>query len=117
VKLRFHERDDYNFRLVAYQGGRVLETYEKNFPVAPQVAEGSRLEVDDLFLKKLAEADDGAYFRESEASQLPARFAVNSSRKIMVEESSLAEAGPWFLLVFLGALVFEWILRRKLGLF
>ena len=117
VKLRFHERGDYNFRLVAYQGGRVLETYEKNFPVAPQVAEGSRLEVDHLFLKKLAEAGGGAYFREHEAGQLPARFAVKNTRKVTVEESSLAEAGPWFLLGFLAVLVFEWVLRRKLGLF
>jgi len=117
VKLRFHERGDYNFRLVAYQGRRVLETYEKNFPVAPQVAEGSRLEVDDLFLKKLAETGGGVYFRESEAGQLPAQFTVKNSHKITVEESSLAEAGPWFLLMFLAVLVFEWSLRRKLGLF
>jgi hypothetical protein len=81
------------------------------------VAEGSRLEVDELFLKKLAEAGGGAYFRENEAGQLPARFAVKNSHKVTVEESSLAEAGPWFLLVFLAVLVFEWILRRKLGLF
>ena len=117
VKLRFHERGDYSFRLVAYQGGRVLETYEKNFSVAPQVAEGSRLEVDGLFLKKLAVTGGGAYFPEREANQLPARFAVKSSQSVIVEESSLAEAGPWFLLVFLVVLVFEWILRRKLGLF
>ena len=117
VKVRFHERGDYNFRLVAYQGGGVLETYEKNFPVAPQVAEGSRLEVDEVFLKKLADSGGGAYFRESEATQLPARFAVKTARKVTVEESSLAEAGPWFFLVFLLVLVGEWILRRKLGLF
>jgi len=117
AKVRFHERGDYNFRLVAYQGGRVLETYEKNFPVALQVAEGSRLEVDEVFLKKLAESGGGAYFREREANQLPARFSVKNSRKVTVEESSLAEAGLWFLFVFLAGLVCEWILRRKLGLF
>ncbi len=117
AKVRFHERGDYNFRLVAYQGGRVLETYEKNFQVASQVAEGSRLEVDDLFLKKLAEAGGGAYFRESEAGQLPTQFVAKNSHKITVEETSLAEAGLWFLIVFLAVLVSEWILRRKLGLF
>ncbi len=117
VKVRFHERGEYNFRLVAYQGGRVLETYEKNFPVAPQVAEGSRLELDEVFLKRLAESGGGAYYQEREASQLPARFAVKNTRKVTVEESSLAEAGPWFLLVFLAVLVMEWVLRRKLGLF
>ena len=117
VRFRFRERGDYNFRLVAYRGARVLETYEKNFPVAPLLPEGSRLETDEIFLKKLAEAGGGAYFREGEAGQLPAQFTGKYSRKITVEESSLAEAGPWFLLVFLGVLVFEWILRRKLGLF
>ena len=30
VKPRFRGRGDYDFRLVAYQGDRVLETCEKN---------------------------------------------------------------------------------------
>ena len=38
-------------------------------------------------------------------------------RKVMVEESSLVEAGPWFVLVFLAVLVLEWTLRRKVNLF
>ena len=117
AKVRFHERGDYNFRLVAYQGGRVLEAYEKNFSVAPQAAEGSQLEVNPFALKKLAESGGGAYYAESEASQLAARFTVKNSHKVTVEESSLAEAGPWFLLVLLVVLVCEWSLRRKFGLF
>ena len=117
VKFRLRERGDYNFRLVAYQGARVLETYEKNFPVAPLLPEGSRLETDELFLKKLAEAGNGVYFRERDAGQLPERLAGKSSRKVTVEESSLAEAGPWFLVAFLAVLVFEWILRRRINLF
>ncbi|HTV42409.1 MAG TPA: glutamine amidotransferase [Candidatus Sulfotelmatobacter sp.] len=117
VKFRFRERGDYDFRLVAFQGGRELETYEKNFPVAPLLPEGSRLEVDELGLKKLAESGGGAYFREDEAKQLPARLTKINSHQVTVEESSLAEAGPWFLLAFLSVLVFEWILRRRLNLF
>jgi len=38
-------------------------------------------------------------------------------RKVAVEESSLVEAGPWFVLVFLAVLVLEWTLRRKVNLF
>jgi uncharacterized membrane protein len=117
VQFRFRERGDYNFRLVAYQGARVLESYEKNFPVAPLMSEGSRLEIDELFLKKLAEAGNGMYFSENNANQLPQQLAGKNSRKITAEESSLAEAGPWFLLAFLAVLVFEWIFRRKQGLF
>ena len=43
-------------------------------------------------------------------------FAVLLYR-IQVEESSLVEAGPWFVLVFLAVLVLEWTLRRKVNLF
>ncbi len=117
VKFRFRERGDYDFRLVAYQADRVLESYEKDFSVTPLVAEGSRLEVDAVFLKKLADKGGGAYFNEADANQFIQRVAAKSLRKVTVEESSLVEAGPWFALAFLGVLVFEWILRRKMGLF
>ncbi len=39
VKLRFRERGQYAFRLVASQAERVLETYEKSFAIAPRAAE------------------------------------------------------------------------------
>jgi len=117
VKLRFRERADYHFRLVAYQGDHVLETYKKQFPVAAQLPEGARLELNESFLKKLAEDGGGSYFREDEASRLPELFSEKNSRKVTVEETPLAEAGPWFLLLVLALLAGEWILRRKFNLF
>lgn len=117
VKLRFRERGEYAFRLVAYRSERVLETYEKVLPIGPRLAEGSRLELDEPFLKQLAERGGGAYFREAEASQLLERLAGKHARKTTVQESSLVEAGPWFVVAFLAVLVAEWILRRKMSLF
>jgi uncharacterized membrane protein len=117
VKPRFRERGDYDFRLVAYEGDRVLETYEKDFPIAPLVEEGSRLELDEVFLKRLAGLGGGVYLREGEAGQFPERAAGGHLRKVAVEESSLVEAGPWFVIVFLSVLVVEWTLRRKFNLF
>ncbi len=117
VKPRFRERGDYDFRLVAYQGDRVLETYEKNFPIAPLVGEGSRLELDEVFLKRLAGLGGGVYLREDQAAQFPDQAAAGHLRKVSVEESSLVEAGPWFVVVFLAVLVTEWTLRRKFNLF
>jgi uncharacterized membrane protein len=117
VKPRFRDRGDYNFRLVAYQGERVLETYEKTFPIAPRLDEGSRLELDEVFLKNLAGLGGGVYYREDEAGQFLEHIASHPLRKVMVEESSLVEAGPWFVLVFLAVLVLEWTLRRKFNLF
>jgi hypothetical protein len=117
VRPRFRDRGDYDFRLVASQGDRVLETYEKNFAIAPLVEEGSRLELDEVFLKRLAGLGGGVYLRESEAGQFPEQAAGGHLRKVAVEESSLVEAGPWFVVVFLAVLVVEWTLRRKFNLF
>ena len=117
VKLRFRERGDYDFRLVAFQGDRMLETYEKNFAIAPLVEEGSRLELDEVFLKRLASLGGGVYLREDQAAQFPDQAAAGHLRKVSVEESSLVEAGPWFVVVFLAVLVVEWTLRRKFNLF
>jgi uncharacterized membrane protein len=117
VKPLFRDRGDYDFRLVAYQGDRVLEAYEKTFAIAPRVEEGSRLELDEVFLKRLATLGGGAYYREADAGQFIERIASRPLRKIAVEESSLVEAGPWFVLVFLAVLVLEWTLRRKVNLF
>jgi hypothetical protein len=117
VKPRFRDRGDYAFRLVAYQGDRVLEAYEKSFPVAPLVDEGSRLELDDVFLKHVASLGGGNYFREDEAGLFLERLAAHPLRKVALQESSLVEAGPWFVVVFLTVLVLEWTLRRKFNLF
>jgi hypothetical protein len=117
VKPRFRARGDYAFRLVAYQGDRVLEACEKTFPIAPRLEEGSRLELDEVFLKRLASLGGGVYFREDQAGQFLERVAGHPLRKLAVEESSLVEAGPWFVLVFLAVLVLEWTLRRRANLF
>ena len=117
VALSFRARGDYLFRLVAYQGERVLETYEKSFALAPRVAEGTRLERDGIFLKNLTERGGGAYFPETEASRFVEGIAAKDLRKVTIEESSLVEAGPWLALAFVAALVAEWVLRRKWSLF
>jgi uncharacterized membrane protein len=117
IKLRFRQRGDCAFRLVAYRGERVLETYEKSFSVAPLAAEGSHLELDEGFLRKLAEQGGGAYYHESEAGQLLERLSGKHTRKVTVQKSSLVEVGPWFAGAFLFVLVCEWTLRRRMNLF
>jgi hypothetical protein len=114
--LRFRERGEYVFRLVAYQNDRVLEVCEKNLAVAPLLPEGARLEIDEPFLRQLAQRGGGAYFRETEANQLLQHLGGQRTRQVTVQESSLVEAGPWFLLALLAILLLEWILRRKMGL-
>jgi hypothetical protein len=116
VQWRFKERGEYVFRLVAYQGENVLESYEKTQPVAPLLAEGSRLELDEEGLKKLAEKGGGMFLRESEAGQLAKNLAARLWQKTTLSEMPLAQAGPWFVLIVLGLLASEWWMRRKMNL-
>ncbi len=116
VKLVFHERGERKFRLAVYENDRVVETCEKMFRIAPRASEGSRLELDAGFLKKLARQGGGEYLPEAEAGQFVRRYASNLTRKRMVVESALIEAGPAYLLLILVVLGMEWALRRRMNL-
>jgi uncharacterized membrane protein len=116
LNLRFRERGEYGLRLVVYRSDRVLESYEKTFTVAPVAPEGSRLEVDETFLKRLAERGGGVFVRERDADQIRERMTAGGTEKNVVLESSLIEAGPWFFLIVLAVLISEWALRRSMNL-
>jgi uncharacterized membrane protein len=116
VQWRFRERGDHLFRLVAYENERVWETYEKSFAVAPLAPEGSRLELDTAFLKRLAERGGGSFLTENEAPSFMRRFTGSLVRKTTVTESPLIESGPWFILAVLSMLLLEWALRRRMNL-
>jgi hypothetical protein len=116
ASLRFRQRGDYGFRLVAYRGERVLESYEKAFSVGPLAGEGSRLELNEAFLKRLAERGGGAYLREDQAGQLLEQVTAVLAQKSIRAESSLAEAGPYFALAFVLVLAMEWTMRRRMNL-
>ena len=117
VKMEFRERGEYAFRLVAYQGEQVLETYEKALPIAPLLAEGANLDLEEDYLRKLAEKGGGTYAGEDEADQFVKKLAGGLWQKTIVVEKPLAENGPWFALTILGVLVLEWIMRRRMNLF
>ncbi len=117
VKAQFRERGEYQFRLVAYQGDSLLETYEKTMRIAPRMDEGARLEVDEVFLRKLAERSGGKYFREEDSVGLAKELSAGVARRKQLVERPLAQTGPWYALMILTLLVTEWVLRRKSNLF
>jgi uncharacterized membrane protein len=116
AKLRLRGRGDYAVKLAAFRGESAVETYEKTLRVAPLTDEGSRLELDEAFLRKLCERGSGAFFREGQVDELVKRIAANAGGGKVAMEASLAQAGPWFALLFLALLVAEWWLRRRRNL-
>ncbi len=117
TKVRLRERGEYGFKLVAYRGENILESYEKVLRVAPMVDEGAHLELDEAFLTKLAERGSGAYYKEDQSDQLVKRITAGLWRKVVAVEASLVQTGPYFALLFVLILIVEWVLRRKQNLF
>jgi len=116
AELQFRERGDYVFRLMAYQDDAVLESYEKTFRIAPIVAEGSNLEVDEDFLNELARKGSGTFAREEQIDRFVEDLAADLRQETTIVESPLVHTGPYFVIIFLLLLVSEWILRRKQNL-
>ena len=116
VQCRFKERGEYGFRLVAYQGEAVVDSYEKMVPVAPPLAEGSRLELDEEALKKLAEGSGGAYFHETQSDEIGKTLAARFLEKSITTETPLVTTGPYFAVLVLALCGIEWWLRRKVNL-
>lgn len=116
AQVRFAERGTYDFRLSAYEGEQLLETYEKEIPVEALLPEGSKLRLDEGGLRDLARRSGGHYVSESEAAKLGEAFAATLGEKTVAREVPLAQAGPYFILLVIGLLVIEWWFRRRSNL-
>ena len=81
------------------------------------LTEGAHLEVDDDYLRKLAEKGGGTYVHEDSADEFTRKLSAGLWQKTVVIERPLAETGPWFALACLAVLVLEWIMRRRMNLF
>ncbi|AKJ63384.1 glutamine amidotransferase [Kiritimatiella glycovorans] len=114
--LRFRRRGHYLFTLTANENGRTVETYEKRLPVFPKVGEGARLELDEAFLRRLAQQGGGAYGHESRQDEFLQKFARGMWRRTVTIEEPLMES-RYAVGAFLLVLVIEWIIRRRRNLF
>ncbi|MBU4199558.1 MAG: hypothetical protein KKG09_08320 [Verrucomicrobia bacterium] len=113
VSMRFKHRGEAVFRLTASDGTHLLDTYEKTLNVAPLHEEGVQLEMNEAFLKALAEQGAGCYAREDAPESLLRYLQTQVIRKNRVTETSLCQSGPWFILLLLSLLVIEWTQRRR----
>lgn len=106
-----------HFVLHAYDGDTLIESYEKHIPVIPLPGEGTRLYLDTAFLQSLAQHGSGMYVHESEVENLLEYLTTFRRGETMVSETSLVREHLVFAFLFLGVLVGEWVLRRRLNLF
>ena len=114
--LDFTKRQNYTFHLQALSGNQVLETYEKTIAVGATLNEGANLEVDHAFLNSLSAQGNGMYFPEDEFESLIGTLRAQLMGRIVDREIPLIQDRCIFGLVFIGILVVEWIIRRRMNL-
>lgn len=113
LRVPFTNRGAYTVTLTATRQGVTLETVSKTWSVAPFLPEGARLVPDEAWLAKLAERSGGMYAPESAAENLVARIRTAAVSRTVTTETPIAQTGPWLAFIFFGALLAEWIQRRR----
>jgi hypothetical protein len=116
AKVSFAKSAQYVFELQALVGEQVLESYQRTIAVGTKLNEGANLEVDHAFLSSLASQGGGMYFPET---QFESRIGTLRSRilgRVVSMEIPLIEDSFVYILIFVGILVLEWIIRRKMNL-
>jgi hypothetical protein len=117
AEMVFSKRAEYLFEVQAYAGEKLLESYKKTLVVGPGVNEGANLEVDHAFLDDLAMRSGGAYFRETDFENLVETLRSRVMDYAVSMEIPLVQDKYIYILIFLGILMLEWTMRRKMNLF
>ncbi|MBN2314967.1 MAG: hypothetical protein JXM79_13630 [Sedimentisphaerales bacterium] len=116
AKLNFSRSAQYLFELDALEGDQVLESYEKTILVGTGLNEGANLEVDHAFLNSLAAQAGGRYFREGEFENLIGTLRSRILGRVVSMEIPLIEDKCIYIFIFIGILILEWIVRRRMNL-
>jgi uncharacterized membrane protein len=122
TKVFFPERGDYTVKLEATRAGEPLDSYERVIRVGSNVSEGASLTVDHPFLQNLAARSGGYYHREADAEELMERInamlmtSAEPHDTPLVRAPALFNVLPFYILLVLGALLWEWILRRRMNI-
>ena len=94
----------------------MLESYEKTIVVGTRLNEGANLQVDHAFLNNLAAQAGGRYFQENEFENLIGTLKSRILSRVVSMEIPLIEDKYIYILIFVGILIMEWIIRRRMNL-
>jgi uncharacterized membrane protein len=116
AKISLAQRGDYTFRLSAYAGASLAESYERVLPVEPLLEEGASPELKETYLREIAARANGVYTGEKDLG--PIRVFLRE--QIVSEQASVAVplVNFWNIFPFLVMIILvgEWVLRRRLNL-
>jgi uncharacterized membrane protein len=116
AKISFAKSAQYVFELQALVGDQILESYQRTIAVGTKLNEGANLEVDHAFLSSLASQGGGMYFPETQFESLIGTLRSQILGRVVSMEIPLIEDSCIYIIIFVGILVLEWIIRRKMNL-
>lgn len=116
LTTEFQERGRYHLALSAFRGDDELESYEKQFEVAPLLDEGAQLALDEPFLAALAAPSDGRYFPVERVRELAAHLVETRLTRSGVVSKSVVYDTVWVAAGFLACVTAELLIRRRLNL-
>jgi uncharacterized membrane protein len=120
TKVFFPERGDYTIKLEATLAGEPLDSYERVIRVGASVSESADLAVEHPFLENLAARSGGNYQREADVDQLVERLKAMLMTGADPHDTPLVNALfgvlPVYILLVMGILLWEWILRRRMNI-
>ena len=116
AEVAFTRSAEYAFELQALVGEQVLESYQRKIAVGTKLNEGANLEVDHAFLSSLASQGGGMYFPEAQFESLIGTLRSQLLGRVVSMEIPLIQDKFIYVLIFVGILILEWIIRRKMNL-
>lgn len=116
AEVGFARSAEYAFELQALVGEQVLESYQRKIAVGTKLNEGANLEVDHAFLNSLASQGGGMYFPEGQFESLIGTLRSQLLGRVVSMEIPLIQDKFIYILIFVGILMLEWIIRRKMNL-
>ena len=116
AKIPLTQRGDYTFRLSAYSGANLAESYERALPVQPLVDEGASPELKEAYLRSIAAKARGIYTGESDLAPVDAFLREQVVAQQALVTVPLANYKNVIALIIIALLVGEWLFRRRLNL-
>ena len=121
TRVFFPRPGEYRVTLNATLGGEPLDSYERTIRVGSSVSEGADLAVDHPFLQSFAARGGGYYGREGATDELVQRLKAVLLLDEELRDTPLVRKPalfglPIYMVLLMGALLWEWILRRRMNI-
>jgi uncharacterized membrane protein len=122
TRVFFPEPGDYTITVDATLTGEPLDSYTRIIRVGSSVSEAADLAVDHPFLENLAARSGGSYSREGDREELMQRLeallltSADPHDTPLVRKAALFNLLPIYIILLMGAMLWEWILRRRMNI-